>query len=214
MTYTRVEDAQIDAWEKVGNAGWTWDALFPYYKKSEQFVPPNAEQAAGGAAYNPDYHGFAGHLTVGWPNDINNWAYLSAFNSTLETLNVPYNKDVNGGKMRGLNVFPETVNPVENVREDAARAYYYGIENRTNLDVFLFTFADRIVWGDSAAGAPLAKGVEVTASNGTSYTIYARKEVILSAGSYRTPMLLEYSGVGDPRYGLHSPWVLQKFKRE
>ncbi|KIN02243.1 GMC oxidoreductase [Oidiodendron maius Zn] len=122
--YVRAEQAQIDSWETIGNQGWNWESLFPYYKKSEHFDAPTTAQFAARATF----------LTSTFERDAN-------------------------------------------VREDAARVYYYPIQNRSNLRVFLNT-TDR--------------------SN--SY-LDARKDVIVSAASLRSPAVLELSGIGNPLYG-------------
>ena len=115
---------------------------------------------------------------------------------TWANLGIPHNFGVNGGSVRGFTVWQSTMDREKNVREVAARAYYYPIENRPNLHVFLNTTANRITWKD-CEGA-VANGVEVSHQNGTVGTLAARKEVILSAGSLRSPAILELSGIGNP----------------
>ncbi|OJD34200.1 glucose oxidase [Diplodia corticola] len=200
MAYTRAEDAQIDAWEKIGNKGWNWASLLEYYKKSETVQVPDADQQAGGATYDAAYHGTSGPLKVGWKNQMMNVSFPEVLNATYKANNVPYLQDIAGGHMAGWNVFPSTLDVALNVREDAARAYYYPFQNRTNYRVFLNTEAQKLVWAQSggADDTATASGVEVKDSTGKTRTIYANKEVILSAGSLRSPVLLELSGVGNP----------------
>ncbi|KAL1963327.1 hypothetical protein VTN77DRAFT_8448 [Rasamsonia byssochlamydoides] len=199
MAYTRAQDVQVDAWSAIGNEGWDWNSLWPYYLKSEAFTAPNQTQQAAGASYNPTYHGLTGPLDVGFtemlPNNLS-----SLLNKTYQALGIPWTEDVNGGKMRGYNFFPSTVDDAEDVREDAARAYYYPFESRPNLSVMLNTTANRIVWKNETTGGNVtAGGVEVTALNdGTVCMVQANHEVILSAGSLRSPGILELSGVGNP----------------
>jgi choline dehydrogenase-like flavoprotein len=64
MTYLRAEKSQIDSWETVGNEGWNWESLLPYYVKAEQFVIPIAAQVEAGASYLPIMEG-VGHLRWG-----------------------------------------------------------------------------------------------------------------------------------------------------
>jgi choline dehydrogenase-like flavoprotein len=68
MTYIRAQKAQIDAWEALGNPGWNWDALLPYYKKAEGFILPTSAQADDGASFDPTQHGDAGLVSVGFPS--------------------------------------------------------------------------------------------------------------------------------------------------
>ncbi|KAL1635596.1 hypothetical protein SLS56_001649 [Neofusicoccum ribis] len=209
MTYIRSETVQIDVWEELGNSGWNWDSLFHYYKKSEHFEPPTPSQVANGADYNPDYHGFEGYLDVGWQSIAPQSGNASAIvRKTWENVGMPYNKDVNGGYMRGHGVWPFTLDAKTSIREDSARAYYYPVQERPNLHVYLNTTALKLVWddeekyGDDDSGL-VANGVEIS-SAGRTMTLKASKEVVVSLGSTRTPCFLEYSGVGNPA-------ILEKF---
>ncbi|KAL4806765.1 alcohol oxidase [Aspergillus unguis] len=197
MSYTRAEDVQIDNWEVVGNKGWNWESLMPYYKKSEGFQVPTQDQEDHGASYNASYHGMHGPLKVGWPTSMTNSSVFPVLEETFEKLGLPYNSDSEGGKMVGFTVHPDTVDRENNVREDAARAYYWPYASRSNLDVIFNTRANKLLWSDSSQDEAVAIGVEVTGPKG-SETIYADKEVILSAGSLRSPAILELSGVGNP----------------
>lgn len=199
MAYLRAETSQIDAWERLGNKGWNWDALLPYYKKSEYLQTPTEAQADAGAVVDPTVHGYDGPLTVGWPYGIMNGSIVEDLNSTYQAVGLPYNPEANGGNMRGFNVFPKTLNRELNVREDAARAYYYPVAKRPNLDIYLNAFAERMIWDSGNRTAkPFARGVIFTNSKGSKQTILANKEVIVSAGSLRSPLILELSGVGNP----------------
>jgi choline dehydrogenase-like flavoprotein len=201
MAYTRAENIQIDAWEAIGNGGWNWDTLFPYYKKSQNLQQPTEAEAAAGVTYDAFDNGIDGPLQVGWKGDTAVDDIHSILNETYANLNVPWNEDVNGGLMHGYNRYPSTVDAAANVREDAGRAYYYPVMNRTNLHLYTNTMAQRIVWAsqNSSDGLPVASGVQVLAADSCNpYTISASKEVILSAGALVSPLLLELSGVGNP----------------
>lgn len=121
---------------------------------------------------------------------------LPALDKTFHKLNISYNRDVNGGNMVGLTSHPNTVDSNANIREDAARAYYWPYEDRPNLKLITNTRVNRIIWSNKP-NETVAIGVEVTGTDNV-YTIYAAKEVILSAGSLRSPGLLELSGIGNP----------------
>lgn len=204
MTYIRGEAAQFDAWEDLGNPGWNWDALLPYYKKAENYTPPNAEQIAAGVTYDPRYHGSAGPVHVGHPHTLVNGPYARSIIDTWAGLSVPLAADVNSGHMRGLSVAPETVDAARHVRCDAARAYYHPVEDRVNLTILPGT-VERIVWSEASTDRGLvARGVEVVAEDGAMSEIRARREVILSAGTVRTPLVLEASGVGNPTFVVFS----------
>ncbi|KZL87022.1 gmc oxidoreductase [Colletotrichum incanum] len=197
MAYTRAEASQIDAWEQLGNQGWNWNALFPYYLKSEHFqIPEPARQVAGHLDYEPKLHGEDGPLLTGWTYGQTNGTIPTVLNSTFQNLGLHWNEDVNGGDMVGFSVFPRTVDQEEAVREDAARAYYFPYQNRTNLKVLLNTSAQKLTWKN--ATVPTAEGVEIVSADGSSSVVKARKEVILSAGALVSPLLLELSGIGRP----------------
>ncbi|ODM22452.1 hypothetical protein SI65_00040 [Aspergillus cristatus] len=196
MSYTRAEDVQIDAWKELGNRGWSWNSLFPYYQKSEQLTRPSPDEIAAGASYNESAHGYDGPLHVGF-NNMQEGNLTTPLNQTYDKLGIPWVEDVNDGRMRGFNVFPETINHELGIREDAARAYYWPYRSRPNLIVMTKTRANKILWSDdNATGGVSASGVEIQSGNITS-VVKARKEVILSTGSIRTPALLELSGVGN-----------------
>ena len=199
-SYTRAQDVQIDAWGQIGNTGWSWASLFPYYLKSERYQIPGPSQIKGGASYNPAYHGFSGTLKVGYTNDTATDSLPSTINSTWESLGVPWSRDVSGGKMRGFTVYPRTVDPIANVREDAARAYYWPFTSRTNLHVMTNTVATKILWTATSSPNITASGIQITKSDGSTTTLNSNKEVILAAGAIKTPILLEVSGVGNPAY--------------
>ncbi|RAK78172.1 GMC family oxidoreductase [Aspergillus fijiensis CBS 313.89] len=198
MSYTRAQDVQIDLWEKFGNEGWNWETLLQYYKKSEGFQVPTKDQIAHGASYNASYHGLHGPLKVGWPTSMTNSSVFPVLEQTFAKLGVEYNPDSEGGQMVGFTVHPDTLDREMNVREDAARAYYWPYEARSNLKIISNTRANKVIWANTTQSEEaVAVGVEITNEYGTQ-TIYADKEVILSAGALRSPAILELSGVGNP----------------
>lgn len=199
MAYLRAQKAQIDAWEHLGNTGWNWKSLLPYYKRSEHFQLPDDEQIRAGAAYNASVHGTDGPLKTGWNNGLLGRSITSLVNAMYSSLGLPYEDDANGGSMRGFTRYPTTVDQALNVREDAGRAYYLPIQNRTNLDLYTNSFVKRVTWEESETNSTLrVNGVEFTDASGKQKTISAKKEVILSAGALRSPLLLELSGIGNP----------------
>ncbi|KAF2467833.1 alcohol oxidase [Lindgomyces ingoldianus] len=206
MTYLRAEKVQIDAWEKLGNEGWNWEGLWPYYLKKEAFQHPTEVQTENGATFESEAHGFNGAVAVGWSKYLMGQNMSDILRQTSEALGYHANSDANDGSMSGFTTWPLTLNATTNIREDAARAYYYPISgSRPNLCLFLNTTATRIVWEDSSKDSIMhARGVEVITPTNSTETLYTTGEVIISAGSIRSPALLETSGVGNPA-------VLEKF---
>jgi choline dehydrogenase len=207
MTYIRGEAAAIDAWEELGNPGWNWESLFPYYKKSENSTVPSDAQLAAGATYESQYHGFNGHIRTGYPATLANGSFAPVVIQTWEDLSLPHNPDLNSGRLPGFSMGPQTIDGELGLRWDAARAYYYPVEGRPNLKIIQGT-VKRITWAPkSRKGLPfgsqppmVATGVEYLTNDGKTNVLCIRKEVILSAGALRTPLVLEGSGIGNSRF--------------
>ncbi|KAI0446069.1 GMC oxidoreductase [Xylaria telfairii] len=199
MTYIRGDKPQFDAWEALGNEGWNWNTLFPYYQKAEKFTIPSDAQAAAGATYDPEVHGEAGNVHTGFPFTLANGSFHGIAAETWEALGYPVIEDPNTGSVRGFSVWPQTLDRDQNLRFDSARSYYYAVEGRPNLTLIKGT-VKRITWAHSstASEAAVAEGVEYVAPDGELVQLTAAKEVILSAGALRSPLILESSGVGNP----------------
>ncbi|KAF2222846.1 choline dehydrogenase [Elsinoe ampelina] len=200
-TYIRAEKAQIDAWGQLGNDGWDWETLWPYYLKSEKFFEPPADQLeATGFTFEEDLHSDIGYVGVGIINiTMQNNAH-DVLNATTQALGIPWNQDMNGGDIRGFSLFPSTVDGNISIRADAARSYYQPIKERQNLHLYLNTIADRLLLDEDVEGDSLATGVVVHEVNETQTTIIrASREIVLSAGSLKSPIILENSGVGNPQ---------------
>jgi choline dehydrogenase-like flavoprotein len=200
MTYLRAEKEQIDQWEAFGNDGWTWDSMYAYYRSQEHFQPPSPENAANGATFDEDFHGYDGELAVGWNKYFVKQGLFEILKNTSESIGVSWNEDANGGRLGGFSTWPFMQNSTTNTREDAANAFLYPIaEQRANLRIFPNTTATRIIWTErTGSGDAVAEAVEVLTSSNATSCLYAAHEVILAAGSLRSPALLELSGVGNP----------------
>lgn len=197
MTYIRANAAEIDAWEALGNPGWNWEAMLPYYKKVESFTRPTTAQVTAGASYEPDFHGEDGDMHVGFRYALANGSFHGIVQETWENMGYPVNSDVNSGDPRGFDVWPQTVDRDLDLRWDAARAYYYPVEDRANVKILKGT-AVRLVWdakNDSLERKAI--GVEYINENNETTIVTVGKEAILSAGSLRTPLILEMSGIGN-----------------
>ncbi|KAL7928715.1 GMC oxidoreductase [Trichoderma chlorosporum] len=198
MTYIRGDRAQFDAWEELNpGSGWNWDTMIQYYKQVEQFFPHAPWQAAVGAFYEDEYHGYSGELKVGFNPNLLNGSFYGNARDTWANLGQSLNKDVNSGYMTGFDVWPQTLDPVANARCDAATAFYWPVQNRPNLTLLNGTVS-RILWKSGKNKISEASGVEYVTPAGRRSVVNAAKEVILSAGALRTPLILELSGVGNP----------------
>ncbi|ORY19305.1 hypothetical protein BCR34DRAFT_645247 [Clohesyomyces aquaticus] len=200
MTYLRAEATQIDAWENLGNEGWNWEGLRPYYLKSELFQEPNATWRADAATFKKDAHGFEGPLHVGC-KDLMGQNMSEIFRQTTEKIGSPFNQEPNEGNMSGFSTWPLTINATASIREDAARAYYWPIAgSRPNLHVFVNTLARRILWGTSVNSIVSARGVEITTPKNSTKNILINRELIVSAGTIQSPAFLEVSGVSSQSF--------------
>lgn len=204
MTYMRGDKAQFDAWEQLGNPGWNWSTLLPYFKKVERLFPPEPWQVEVRASVRPEHHGHDGPVHVGFAPALQNGSLYRQVRELWAALGVGVNDDVNGGATRGLAVYPQTLDPRQNRRWDAATAFFWPVAGRRNLRLLNGTAA-RVVWrraagaagAAGAGGRPEAEGVEYIAADGRRRTARAGREVVLAAGALRTPPLLERSGVGQ-----------------
>lgn len=198
MVFIRGDKAQYDAWEELGNKGWNWNSVFSYYKKGEHFVEPGSAQVAGGATFDKGAHGYTGPLDMGFPSILSNSSFFKKASATWKALGIPTITDLNGGEPHGFVAAPYTMDPDANVREDSARAYYGPAQSRRNLKIIKGT-VKRITWADGAGREAVASGLEYVDASGKLVKVGARKEVVLSTSAYRNPLILESSGVGNPR---------------
>jgi choline dehydrogenase len=197
LYYIRGNKADYDAWEQLGNPGWNWDTLFPYFKRSEKFAIPTNAQHEAGMTYASCVHGKDGPLNTGHAYGVSNSSFHESAQETCSKLGFDLNQDMNGGETRGFGAYPKTLDREANVRESAARAYYEPIDSRPNLQIIRGTVT-QILFGERAADKLIATGVEYTNEEGHPTSISAKKEVVISAGAYISPVLLEASGIGNP----------------
>ncbi|KAI1273298.1 glucose oxidase [Xylaria sp. FL0933] len=187
MAYVRGDKAQFDAWEELGNPGWSWEELWPYFKNVEKMFAPEPWQVDLGASMKRENHGSDGDMHE-------SWAALGLLSA---------NDNMNGGCTRGFEVCPQTIDPVVNQRWDAASAFLWPVADRRNLHLINGT-APRATWASDKTNQdgneyPRASGVKYMTPDQQVRTISASREVILSAGTFRTPLILERSGVGNRR---------------
>lgn len=201
MGYIRGDRAIVDAWETLGSPGWNWDALWPYYIRSENFTAPTIEQKKNeGAAYGEELHGFDGPLEVAFSFEELHADLYQSFQRTWDSLGYGANPDINSGDVHGFSAAPMTVNREAHLREDAGTAYYHPFKERKNL-VLLPGTVRKVDWKEGNGepeNAIEAAGIEYVTADQQIRCLKARKEVILAAGVMRTPLILELSGIGNP----------------
>jgi choline dehydrogenase-like flavoprotein len=177
MVYIRGHRADYDEWASLGNPGWSYADVLPYFKRSED----NAE-------LDGEYHAKGGPLHVQGLQSDN--PVREMFLQGAREAQFRLRDDFNGAEQEGLGVYQVTQKNGE--RWSAARGYIHPhMATRPNLRVETGAQATRIIFeGKRAVGVEYVQGKETK-------TIRARREVILSSGAFQSPQLLLLSGIGD-----------------
>jgi choline dehydrogenase-like flavoprotein len=176
MVYARGHRRDYDDWASLGNPGWGFDDVLPYFKRAE-----HNERGADA------YHGVGGPLNVAEPRSPNRFAQL--FVQAGEQAGYARNADFNGAEQEGIGVYQVTQRNGE--RCSAATAYLQPSMGRPNLKVLTGARATRIVLDGRRAA-----GVDYRQDGGATQRLLARREVLLSAGALMSPQLLMLSGIG------------------
>lgn len=193
LVWDRASKADYNAIANLGNSGWNWNKLFKYMKKAETFTAPSAsEQGLLQATPSSKYIGNSGPVSVSFGNYISKAA--QSWIPALAALGIGRNDNPLGGNVIGANQTPSDIRPSNSTRAYSAAAYYYPNEARKNLVLLTNSLVSRVNF--NTTGSSLT-ATGVTFLNGdSSYTVAAKKEVIISAGSVNTPQILELSGIG------------------
>ena len=192
---THASQRDIDDWGELGNSGWSWSALFPYFLKSEKYNAPSASISTqvDTTFIEPSLHGERGPIQNSFPPFYDN--FYKAWEPTYKNLGLGPTGDPKGGIAIGAYTTLLSLDATNATRSYAGNAYYKPNAGRPNLMVLTGAFATKIVF--AASRTPLvATGVSFTIS-GEAYTASARREVIICAGTFQAPHLLELSGIGN-----------------
>jgi choline dehydrogenase len=175
MVYCRGTRSDYDEWSQLGNAGWSYAEVLPYFRRAET-------HELGESAY----HGGSGPLRVGRPRVKHPLA--RAFVEAGQQAGYPYNDDTNGARRMGFG--PTDVTAWRGRRQSTSVAYLRPVRHRPNLEVVTNALVTRVLFeGRRAVGVELAR-------RGRLEKLRATREVILSAGALNSPKLLLLSGVG------------------
>lgn len=175
MVYVRGQPRDFDDWKALGNAGWGWDDVLPFFKKSEDFDWHSAHHGRGGPQ----------HVT-----DISPYVHpvCHSFVETAQALGFPASSDFNGGKPEGVGIYQ--INTRGGWRASTANAFLHPARKRPSLTVRTHAHATRILFdGRRATGVAYTRKGSLCAAT-------ARREVILSGGAINSPQLLMLSGIG------------------
>ena len=175
MIYIRGHKSDYDNWAALGNKGWSYKDVLPYFKKSQ-----NREAGAN------DFHAQGGPLNVApikSPGSIND-----IFLEACRQLQLPKTDDFNGDTQEGVGMYEVTQKDGE--RWSTARAFLDPVMDRPNLTVKTGALTEKIL-----IEFGFATGVRYKTGK-TSHSAMARREVILSAGAFNSPQILLLSGIG------------------
>jgi choline dehydrogenase len=180
LLYVRGQQQDYYRWRQMGNVGWGWDDVLPLFKRAE-----NNERGADA------FHGDSGPLAV---SDMrmtrpicDDWV------AAAQAAGYPYNPDYNGANQEGAAYFQLTAR--KGRRCSAAVAYLNPARSRKNLQIITHAQVSRIVLDGKSATS-----VAYVDAAGTSRTLKARREIILSGGAINSPQILMLSGIGDAEH--------------
>ena len=179
MIYMRGNAADYDQWRQLGNEGWDYDSVLPYFRKAE-----DNERGAD------PYHGSGGPLRVS--NQPYEWEIAKALLEACKQAGIPYNPDFNGAKQEGCGYYQTTTK--DKRRWSTAAAYLKMAKKRPNLTIKTRAHATRLLFTGVRA-----TGVEFQTPQGPDVA-HAGREVIVSGGAYGSPQLLLVSGLGPAEH--------------
>lgn len=176
MIYQRGNPEDYNGWAKLGNDGWAWDDVVPFFKKAE-----NQEHGES------EFHGVDGPLSVADLCDPNPLSL--AFVEAAHQAGLAKNEDFNDGQQEGVGL--HQVTQKNGVRQSTAVAYLRPALDRENLTAIPYAMVTRLLFdGTRCTGVAYEK-------DGKQLTATASKEVILCGGAINSPQLLMLSGIGD-----------------
>lgn len=175
MIYIRGQHEDYDHWRQLGNVGWSYEDVLPYFRKAE-----NRETGADA------YHGVGGPLHVSDPREKH--PICEAFLQAADDAGYPKNPDFNGAVQEGFGYYQWTIR--NGRRHSAAIGYLNPARNRPNLAIATNAHTTRLLFkGKRALGVEYRQG-------DTLKTAYADGEVLVAGGAYNSPQLLQLSGLG------------------
>jgi choline dehydrogenase len=177
MIYMRGQAADYDHWRQLGNAGWSWGDVLPYFLRSEHRMGEGGEHHRAGGEWRVEKMRLS-------------WTVLDRFREAAIEQGIPATDDFNRGDNAGVGYFE--VNQSRGRRWSAASAFLKPALKRPNLTLWTHAQALRLV-----AEGTRVSGI-VVRHEGQEKLVRAGREVILSAGSVNSPHLLQVSGIGDP----------------
>lgn len=177
MVFVRGQSQDFDHWAQLGNRGWSYDDVLPFFKKLESFE-------GGDAAFR----GRSGPIKVKVNNETG--PLVDALFAASEEVGVKRNHDYNGASQQGIAITQASIS--NGVRMSTARCYLDPARGRQNLRIETNALAQALTFDGLRCS-----GVQYTV-NGQLRKASASREVIVSGGAINSPQLLELSGIGQP----------------
>ncbi|KAF2092467.1 alcohol oxidase [Rhizodiscina lignyota] len=195
MMWSHPSRRDLDNWVTLGNEGWGWDDLTPYFRKTEAFHLPDLSVYES-HYLQPDLHGTNGPVQVCLPQQGGSWV-AKMWPDTVKALGYPKATDPRSGSALGGFNQLVSVDPKTSTRSYAVSAYYAPVSGRPNLHVITDAIVTRILFAQQLGEEDIvADGVEFIVGR-NKYTARS-KNVIVCAGSVQSPQVLELSGIGNP----------------
>ena len=180
MLYIRGHARDYDIWRQLGNEGWSYDEVMPYFKRSEK----NENGPS-------DFHGGDGELGVSNPVFKNNPLHQAFLDAGVEA-GYPYNEDLNGANQEGFGPAQQTI--WNGKRESTGQSFIKPIKNRKNLVITTHSVSNKLIFkGSTCVGIEYIKNKKI-------HSAYAECEVLICGGAINSPQLLQLSGIGKGDY--------------
>lgn len=184
MVYVRGHDQDYNAWAELGNVGWDFKSVLPYFKKSEDNTEPSTVDYK-----SKSFHGVGGYLPIS--NFTTNNSFVHVLRSAFGQIGVREIRDYNSGEHIGFVEIQGTIRGGE--RSSAARAFLLPIKSRSNIKIMKGSQVNKILFSGSKA---IGVNVSTADKDCKNILLYASKEIIVSAGAVNSPKILLLSGIG------------------
>ncbi|KAF2873232.1 hypothetical protein BDV95DRAFT_490607 [Massariosphaeria phaeospora] len=201
MFFDRGSRFDYDAWARAGSPEfdasehkWDWQGLFPYFRKSVTFTEPHPDIVEK-YGYSWDTSAFGGSTPIHSSFPPFQWADHFVARQAWEEMGVRVADECAGGDKEGVCWVPLSQHPVTARRSHAGLGHYASVATRPNYHLLVQHQVTRVVYPkDVSSGPPLVELRSLT--NATVSNITAKAEVILAAGTFHTPTILQRSGIG------------------
>jgi choline dehydrogenase len=177
LVYNRGQAADYDMWAQMGNRGWSYDDVLPFFRRTEMRIGEGDNRL----------HGRDGRLPV---TDLD-WQHplCDAFVKGAQSVGIPYNPDYNGTAQAGVGYYQRVIH--KGLRRSSGSSFLKHALRRPNLTLVVNAQVSRVDFNGRKA-----TGVTYIRPDGTERTLGANREVIVAAGAINSPKLLQISGIG------------------